>query len=348
MSAPLKNSEDLVNEFVEWRVSELLPKFEALTPYSPTKRQNGVKGEDIEGWKILAAKESSILKSYYPDPEPDENKKTYKTATSQITRIKKRLTQAAKTDLKDPQTVHQVNTIIKNFGNALSFLFSEYKSRSNLDYRKRVDVRRKKENRIELDLSPFIQRSYDILSNLENLQVTEWQDISCAIAMATGRRMAEVHLSASFKELDSHIVEFKGYLKGKSRKIELDNGKEVAARNYPFKIPTLVPANLVVKGLEWLDNHDKRFPPTEDPERVNKRWSKPLNQHVKLAKWLILDEGMTYHKFRGAYFRACTINDAIDLLDYLDYARQVLGDRDESTIKAYERFEIKKGSITRI
>ncbi len=55
---------------------------------------------------------------------------------------------------------------------------------------------------------------------------------------------------------------------------------------------------------------------------------------------------MTYHKIRGAYFRACVENANVDPYDWEDYARSILGDDDSATIKAYKRFVIKHCSIT--
>ncbi|HEY9834098.1 MAG TPA: hypothetical protein V6D26_26330 [Stenomitos sp.] len=55
---------------------------------------------------------------------------------------------------------------------------------------------------------------------------------------------------------------------------------------------------------------------------------------------------LSIHKFRGAYFRACVQNASVDPYDWEDYAKQVLGDDDSATIKAYKRFVLKPGSIT--
>jgi len=93
---------------------------------------------------------------------------------------------------------------------------------------------------------------------------------------------------ASFEQVGDHEVIFKGQLKGKSRKLRqkvVANGKEVLKeiplRDYPFHILTLLPSDLVYNALTWLGEHDKRFPKTEDTERVNRRWSKVLNEKAK-------------------------------------------------------------------
>jgi hypothetical protein len=122
--------------------------------------------------------------------------------------------------------------------------------------------------------------------------------------------------------------------------------KKLALRDYEFTIPTLVKADYVIAGVQWLEENGKRFDRNEDPERVNRRWSKVLSEKVR-DDWMLF-EGMTYHKFRGAYFRACVENSSIDPYDWEDYAKQVLGDDDSATIKAYKRFVLKPKSVTRV
>jgi hypothetical protein len=351
MSRTLKQADELQNSFLDERVSELLSKFEALAPYGRKQREQGIKSEGLEGWKSLASKEASLLKATYPDDKP-ESERTYGACLRQITALKKHLKLAAKTNLKDHANYHPVQTIITHFGNALSFLFSPYKERQNEKYREAVDERSTPENRIELDLSPFLKLAHEILSQVANGATKDevnWRDVSCALSLVTGRRMGEIHLSGQFTQAGIHEVLFKGQLKGKSRKLKvttLDGKiKQVALRDYEFKIPTLVPAELVVKGIEWLEANGKRFDKDEDPERVNRTYSKVLSEKVK--EWLLM-EAMTYHKFRGAYFRACVENGEIDPYDWEDYARSILGDDDSATIKAYKRFIIKLNTITRI
>jgi hypothetical protein len=110
----------------------LIPQFEALAPYKREygKRQGSGSSKTLEGWENLALNEARILKLRYPDDKP-ESKKTYGTATSQITKLKKALKTKARKLVKDPANYHPVQTIITHFGEALSFLFREYKSLSN-------------------------------------------------------------------------------------------------------------------------------------------------------------------------------------------------------------------------
>lgn len=348
MSRLLKGKDELENTFVQDRVKELLPLFEALAPRKPSERKKGVPNANLIGTKKLASIEAVKLKSKYPDNK-DEDDREYGTCLRQITALKKELKKAAKTELKDSGLINQVNTIITSFGNDLSYLFSEYKEKQNFRYRGQVKERRKVENRIEIDLTNSLKFSYNILNDIKSgKNDVNWLDVSCALGLATGRRMAEIHLSATFEPTDNtHTVIFKGQLKGKQRKERIGN-KSVLLIEYPFEIPTLLPAELVILGLNWLTEKGKRFDKNEDVERVNKRFSKVLNLHCK--DYDIFPEGeRTYHKFRAAYLRASIINDGnVDPYDFTDFAKEILGDDDESTINAYKRYEIKLGTLTRI
>jgi hypothetical protein len=345
MARQLLAADELTNAFIDDRVKVLLPQFEALAPYKITQRKKGV--NDFTGWHKLAIQEARLLKLTYPDDKPEDDKE-YGTALRQITALKKALKLASKTELKDAALLNPVNTIITNFGNELSNQFAIYKENQNTRYRETVTERRKVENRIEIDLTNSLKYAYNILTDVKNGEdKINWLDVSCAVALATGRRMAEVHLSANFELIDNHTVAFKGQLKGKDRKIRVVD-KAVKLRDVTFKIPTLLPADLVCFALDWLNSKGKRFDKDEDPERVNRRFSKTLNQACK--DWDIFPENeRTYHKFRAAYLRAAIINDGnVDPYDFTDFAKEVLGDDDESTINAYKRYGIKEGSLTKI
>jgi hypothetical protein len=344
MSRILKDSDELENPYIDERVKFLLPQFEALAPYKLNQRKNGV--NNLTGWHKLAIQEARLLKLTYPDDRPEEQKE-YGTALRQITALKKALKTAVKTDLKDAALANPVNTIITHFGNELSNQFAIYKENQNIRYRETVTERRKAENRVTIDLTNSLKYAYSVLQDIKNGEDANWLDVSCSIALATGRRMAEVHLSATFQKVDDYKIVFTGQLKGKERKIRIGD-KPVKLIDVPFTIPTLLPADLVCFALNWLDEKGKRFDEDEDPERVNRRFSKTLNQHCKQFDIFPKDE-RTYHKFRAAYLRAAIINDGnVDPYDFTDFAKEVLGDDDETTINAYKRYEIKPGSLTKI
>ncbi|MBD2208127.1 protelomerase family protein [Calothrix sp. FACHB-168] len=354
MAQKLKSVDDLENTYIDRRVKFLLPQFEKLAPFKQNERKKGVSvfddetGENINvpGWEDLAIHEAQSLRFTYPDNSPEEERQ-YNTALSQIPRLIKALKVAAKTDLKDHANINGTNTIINNFHNTLKLLFAENRLLKNKIYREGVEERSQPENRVEIDLTNSLNLAYSLLSDLKNVTTNDWPDISCAIALVTGRRMAEIHLSASFEYYNDYEVIFRGQLKGKARKVKAD-GRLVSLREKPFKIPTLIHAKLVCDGLAWLEKNDKRFAPNEDPERVNRRFSKQLSKATKSWDFISDESERTYHKFRAAYFRASVVNSKVDPYDFVRFGEQVLGDGDDNTISAYKRYEIKAGTITRI
>lgn len=357
---PAKAKDELVNTFVDECVSYLIPKFEALVPEKQKNREKGAKGNP--GWRKLSAETARLMMTVYPDNKPDDEKE-YTTCWNQIANLKRELDRGATTHAGDSANTTSIKTIIKHFTNALYQVFSPYRQNTAKRYKEQVAVRSLPENRKELDLSKFVKQAVEVLEATKDdtlLKIT-WEDVSCALALATGRRMAEIHLSAEFQpvEGDEYAVMFTGQLKGKDRKAVFDNGRLVDTsdgkdvRYVPFIIPTVVKAELVISGLNYLKENGKRLAKSEDTTRVNARYSKALSGKVK-ANWDFIPnpptpkEGTSYHKFRAAYFLLCLVNKEVNPMDALDYITILLGDTSKDAQDAYKRFNIKPGSITRI
>lgn len=338
--------------FLEERVNDLLPKLVLLAEETkPTKRKNGWKDSingEVIGYRKLASIESKILKSQYPDDRDEEDKEYITVVKRVIPSLKAKLRELARTEqyryIENP-----LLTTIKNFGDDLSFLFSPYNDRINKRTRDKSKERTEVSNRVEIDLTTYLHRANHILNQImEDDTDVDWRDVSCAIALCTGRRMSEVHLSGEFKKLDDYRVSFTGQLKGKSKKID-----KTKVRYHEFEIPTLVKSDLIIHGLKWLGDKGKRLAKSVDTQRVNDKYSKVLSGKVK-EQWMIFESdsdeyNMTYHKFRACYFIASfhNVGDDVETVDYDEYAQQILGD-DASTVKVYKKFKIKDDSITRI
>jgi hypothetical protein len=344
--------EEFKNRYVDEAVERLLPKFEELAPFKPRARERGK--SDIEGWKAIAVFEAAQLKAWYPDPVP-EAERTYGTCLRQITELKKALKDAAKTELKDHANYYPVLTIVKHFGDALSFQFAEYKHRQNVNYREKVIDRAEPENLLEIDLTPYLKQAHEVLEQVWEygfLDGYKWEDVSCALALTTGRRMAEIHLSATFEQIGEYQVAFTGQLKGKSRKVKTSaKDKAIALRNYRFEIPTLVKAEYVVEGLRWLGDEGKRLDPSDDPSRVNRRYSKQLSKRVGEC-WDFMGNDTTYHKLRSAYLFAVMENETsvggvAGAAQLMKAAARYLGD-EGNMVENYIRFIAKPGMITRV
>lgn len=142
--------------------------------------------------------------------------------------------------------------------------------------RKKSEDKQLKERSLDVeqvDTSRMIDRAFQTLEELsDDTPAPQWKAVSCALAFVTGRRMAEIHSSASFVEVDEYTVSFTGQAKAKGAQ------REHYATNPSYDIPTLIPAHLVVKGLDWLTKNGKRV---SDVEKVNAKYAKELGLFVK-------------------------------------------------------------------
>lgn len=364
MAPALKAADEYANTFIDEQVSILLPAFEALAPFGLGDREKGSakKAPGVKGYKMLAIEAAATLKSVYSDDAP-ENEKRYVTACSQASKLKKALSSAAKTELEDPALKGRVETTVKKFSELLLDQFTIYRARTNSAYVKQVRERSQASERIEVNPTEYLQRAHTVLASIAaGEEFFSWLEVSCALAMVTGRRMAEIHLSAEFSEVvgETHLINYSGQLKGKNRRVFQDTLTDVTPydlaqkntglplREVVWQVPTLIPAALVVHGLQWLDKQGKRFPKDVDPVRVNGRWSKVLSEQCK--QWELFPD-MTFHKFRAGYF-VCAVANAETAgtagIDVQNYAEKILCDRDKLSIDAYKRFNLKDGSITKI
>lgn len=92
------------------------------------------------------------------------------------------------------------------------------------------------------------------------LESPEWADLAAALAVLTGRRVAEILSTAKFEKKSKWSVIFTGALKRRSEPLALS-----------FEIPTLTIADRVIKGLEKLR---AELPEATQlsPKEINKRY----------------------------------------------------------------------------
>jgi len=333
--------------FVDEMVTYAFPNLEALADMPVSKRKIG--HLDIRGYKDMGRDIFLCAIERYPDSSVKDSDKKYNSAYSALGRLKKELKKKGSEDLKNPQSIYKYQVVVGNLIKVVTDLMSPYRKNSNKDYIRRKLDRATTDHRVELDMTDYILKAEEVLSKPEN-----WTDVSCAIALATGRRMSEVHLSGEFEVSGEYELIFKGQLKGKSRRIGKDSKhKGVALINHPFTIPTIVKAQLVVDGIQYLEDYKyfgksqpKRLDKSLDTVLVNRTYSKALSSAVK-DRWHFAGEDTTYHLFRAAYLRLNLVRECIDPFDYLNYARTIVGDDDSATLEAYQRYHIKPDTLTR-
>jgi len=190
-----------------------------------------------------------------------------------------------------------------------------------------------------------------------------WEAVSCALALATGRRMVEVHLLGQFWLPDdeewatfanewnqqigislperSKCLAFKGQAKGHARKVG-----DVVLKDVTWVFPTLVSPELILAGIDYLRIRGKRLEAGTPEKKVNQLYSRYLSEEVKRS-WHVSPDlaECTYHKFRAAYF--CTVSERMELnpLQFAHAAQLLTGDGDAATIQSYQRYKIQEAAI---
>lgn len=158
---------------------------------------------------------------------------------------------------------------------------------------------RLKGNKTAVDGTKCLEFARDVLTKLDR-----WMDVSIALALVTGRRMAEIHSAKSnFVKVDDYLVHFSGQLKT-SRRENQDTVK-------PYNIPVLLPADMVIAGREYLKQCDKLYTDKKNevgltieiPEVVNACVSMSLSRAIKirLNDFKKGEKAITYKDCRAIY-----------------------------------------------
>ncbi len=179
-------------------------------------------------------------------------------------------------------------------------------------------AKRKKAKEI-VSFKPLHDFAVKTLSNLDKLSFRQWKRVSIALAIATGRRLAEIHQgSTKFEYVDNKHVSFTGQLKVKG------DAEEYFAKNPSYKIPVLVDAKLVIEGHQWLKDNNKVV---DNPKAVNRRYSGDISQAMKglKANLDINHDFFTYKGLRTVYAQVCSKVFNNDDSDNTLYLAEILG-----------------------
>ena len=182
---------------------------------------------------------------------------------------------------------------------------------------RRLAVRKKE--KITVSFKPILEFSQAILRQINDMKPSEWRKVSIALAIATGRRMAEIHLdSTKFEYVNKTTCKFTGQLKVKG------GAEEYFTKNPSYEIPVLVDAQLVVNGHEWLKAKGKTVLTTQ---AANTRYSKDLSDTMKALKNKLGIEHnfFTYKGLRTIYAQVANHIFNKDDRDNMLYLAQILG-----------------------
>jgi len=207
----------------------------------------------------------------------------------------------------------------------LSTLTSEANKNIAIEYAQ--TVAKQSADCVKVNPSFLYDHALTTLSDLSNDSKSFWKDVSIALSFATGRRMSEVHgIKTTFEVVGEYSVKFCGQVKTKGR-------GEVPA----YVIPTLIPAELVVRGFEYLRVQGKLY----DTALVNARVSKAMSNELPARLKVILSKAKinTYKDLRAVYCLVLLEHKPVNYTASAFYS-QLLGhgEYDLTTSNSYQTF----------
>jgi integrase len=193
----------------------------------------------------------------------------------------------------------------------------------NTEYKEQV-VHDMSHLRFIQDVDGHIEKSIRLLNNRSYL------DVIIGLGALTGRRMAEIGTSATFKIETAHTLIFEGQLKMKNRK---NTGS--------YTIPVLHDSRLLVRRLK-----DIRLLKPEligSPPTFHNRCSKELNRRVKRHYTDLYEDSLKPKDLRSIYAEICFQLHGAETMSRPLYYSKVLGHDalDVQTAQSYDDFRIK-------
>ncbi|MBC8120713.1 MAG: hypothetical protein H7Y22_02610, partial [Gemmatimonadaceae bacterium] len=191
---------------------------------------------------------------------------------------------------------------------------------------------------IPVDISGWLKLAKNTLEGVVEGKEVQWEAVSFALALSTGRRQAEVHCTGALLPVDAHrpdlgndVVAVKtGYavvfagrgdrLFGQTKaRPGTEAEKEWRARPQRT-IPTLLSAELVIAGWNWLEEHEHKV---EHEDEVNGAFNGKLRAFMaKVAT------GYSYKNLRDFYAVGCWRNwlkDGVQETSLPERLKEVLG-----------------------
>jgi integrase len=149
-------------------------------------------------------------------------------------------------------------------------------------------VKGKNREKTAVEIGQLVADCHRTLEQLANGLNPHWTKVSVAVALGTGRRMAEVHSLGQFEITGDYQLHFSGQAKTR--------GADDAKTNYT--IPTLFPAATLKMAIDYLEGQGRRLNPElqkADRNAVNKAYAMGLSR--------VMDKypGINYKGLRAIY-----------------------------------------------
>lgn len=176
------------------------------------------------------------------------------------------------TETEIPLLKETMQILVEYFYSQLLTFQREDSIQLSKTYRQKVKGKNQAKTAIEINkLVVDCRRTLDLLTNGGS---PKWTEVSVAIALGTGRRMAEIHALGSFEVIGKYEFRFSGQAKTR--------GVEDAKTDYI--IPTLFEAGTLKKAIDYLQEQGRRLDSEiqkQDRNAVNKAYAMGLSRAME-------------------------------------------------------------------
>jgi len=240
-------------------------------------KDTAVNGKDLQAMKesvngLVAAIARAEMAEY-----------EFSTVKSRRTDIKKILDSMFQAEL--PLLKETMGILTEYFYSQLLSFQREDSVELSKNYRKQVATRNREKSPIAI--ADLVATCKKTLQELEDGQ-PHWAKVSVAVALGTGRRMAEIHSLGQFEVTGDYAMHFSGQAKTR----DADQAKS------HFDIPTLFPARTLEKAIAYLKQQERWLEPEiqkADRNAVNGAYAMALSR--EMGKYT----GINYKGLRALY-----------------------------------------------
>lgn len=153
-------------------------------------------------------------------------------------------------------------------------------------YKQQVKGRNREKQ--DIKISDLVTDCRKTLDDLSEGKQPHWTKVSVAVALGTGRRMAEIHSLGSFEVTGEYELHFTGQAKTRG----VDDAKT------DYTIPALFPAATLKRAIAYLEDQERRLEPElqkADRNAVNRAYAMGLSR--VMGKY----PGINYKGLRAIY-----------------------------------------------
>lgn len=217
-------------------------------------------------------------------------------ARTEMTQYAFSTVKSRRTDIKkalDSMTQIEALILKETMGILTEYFYSQLLSFQREDsvelsknYRRGVGV--KNREKAPIYIAGLVLNCKQTLKELMNGQEPHWAKVSVAVALGTGRRMAEIHSLGQFEVIGDYEMHFSGQAKT----------RDAEQAKTDFDIPALFPARTLEKAIAYLDEQGRRLDPDiqkADRNAVNQAYAMALSREMGKYK------GINYKGLRAIY-----------------------------------------------